>query len=303
VEGWAAEHLKPSKADFNAFVDNVILQDIKVLNAFATKFDQILKQYRGTRHEEFRLWTHKLMEVWLKQKHNSVKRRLLGKRRVTQAKTESTSTPQPKASSSLPPLPTETPPMISQGLSLSPFLISPISSLQVPPNPFQSNVISNEVTGGQFPPVSHPNLSTTVSQFTGGNRFENTQTPRNPWYFGPNSVHNNQLSPPLPQSSPPHPPSCTIPPPTSSPSNTKLSAEDEYLEKIRRQLRDGTLQPGQGVLPSLEDNLAEDDPQNDPDLFQSASSSNDSQVFQPLFPPRHDSSSNVNPPIIITADR
>jgi hypothetical protein len=247
------------------------------------------------------------MEVWLKQKYNAVKRRLLGKRRVTReklAKTESTSTLQPKAPSSPSPLPTETPPMISHGLSLSPFLISPISSLQVPSNPFQPNLISNEVSGGRFPPVSNPNLSTPVSQFTGGNRFENTQTPRNPWYFGPNSIHNNQLSPPLPQSSPPHPPSCTIPPPTSSPSNTKLSAEDQYLEKIRRQLRDGTLQPGRGVLPSLgDDNLAEDDPQKDLDLFQSAPSSNDSQVFQPLFPVRHDSPSNVNPPIIIMADR
>jgi hypothetical protein len=99
VEGWAAEHLKPTKADSKAFVDNVILQDIKVLNAFAAKFDQTLKRYPGTRHEEFRLWRHKLMEVWLKQKHNSVKHQLLGMRRVTHAaKTELTSsTPQPKA--------------------------------------------------------------------------------------------------------------------------------------------------------------------------------------------------------------
>jgi hypothetical protein len=61
MEDWVADNLAPTQRDYNTFVNNVVLQDIKVLNAFDAKFYYVLKHYPGSRNEEFKIWRRKLM--------------------------------------------------------------------------------------------------------------------------------------------------------------------------------------------------------------------------------------------------
>ena len=63
MEDWVADNPAPTQRDYNTFVNNVVLQDIKVLDVFAAKFDYVVKHYPGTRNEEFKIWRRKLMST------------------------------------------------------------------------------------------------------------------------------------------------------------------------------------------------------------------------------------------------